>query len=192
LPVKILFLAGSTREGSFNRRLARAAAAEARAQGGDVTHIELTDHELPIYNADLEASKGLPETAVKLKDLFKSHRAIFIASPEYNAGVTPLLKNTLDWVSRKGTDEAGLQAFRGNVFAISSASPGMFAGMRSLLMLRQILMVGTGALVIPEQVAIAHARDAFAEDGSLTGERAAQMLKAQIARLIEVAGKLYP
>lgn len=191
LPVKTLFLAGSTREGSFNRRLARAAATQARAKGADVTHIELIDYELPIYNAELEESKGLPENAGKLKALFKSHRAIFIASPEYNAGVTPLLKNSLDWVSRKGTDEAGLKAFRGNVFAIASASPGAFAGMRSLLMLRQILMVGTGAMVIPEQVAVARAGSAFAEDGGLIDERAAQMLKTQIARLIEVADKLY-
>jgi NAD(P)H-dependent FMN reductase len=192
LTVEILVLAGSTREGSFNRRLAHAAAAEARAQGAGVTHIELSDYELPIYNADLEAAEGLPENAAKLKDLFKAHRAVFIASPEYNSGVTPLLKNALDWVSRKGADEAGLQAYRGNVFAIGSAAPGAFGGMRSLLMLRQVLMVGTGALVIPEQVAVPRAGDAFGEDGSLADERAAGLLKKQIGRLIEVAEALYP
>jgi chromate reductase, NAD(P)H dehydrogenase (quinone) len=192
LPVKILFLAGSTRKGSFNRRLARAAAAEARDQDADVTHIELSDYELPIYNADFEAVEGLPENAIRLKELFRTHRAIFFASPEYNAGVTPLLKNTLDWISRKGPDEATLRSFRGNVFAIASASTGAFAGMRGLLMLRQILMVGIGAQVIPEQVSVARANDGFAEDGSLKDERAAAMLTTQIARLIAVAEALYP
>lgn len=192
MTVKILIMAGSTREGSFNGRLAHAAAAQARAQGANVTPVDLAGYDLPIYNADLETSQGLPENAVKLKGLFKSHRGIFIASPEYNAGITPLLKNTLDWISRQGTDEAGLTAYRGNVFAIASASPGGFGGMRGLLMLRQILSVGIGALVISEQVVVARAGNAFAEDGSLTDERAAGMLKTQIARLIEVAGALHP
>ena len=192
MTVKILILAGSTREGSFNRRLACAAAAQARAQGAEITLVDLAEYDLPIYNAELEATQGLPGNAVKLKDLFKSHRGIFIASPEYNAGVTPLLKNTLDWVSRKGTDEAGLTAYRSNVFAIASASPGAVGGMRGLLMLRQILSVGIGALVLPEQVAVGRAGNAFAEDGRLTDERAAGMLETQLARLIEVAGALYP
>ena len=189
---KILIFAGSSREGSYNLKLARAAAAEARAEGAQVTQIELSDYPLPVYNADLEKAEGLPENAKKLKDLFKSHRAVFIASPEYNAGVTPLLKNTLDWVSRKGEDEAGLLAYRGNVFAIGSAAPGAFGGMRSLLMLRQILMLGAGALVIPEQVVVARAADAFADDGSLAVEATAKMLKSQISRLIEVAQALHP
>jgi NAD(P)H-dependent FMN reductase len=100
MPVKILVTAGSIRTGSFNARLAAAATKELSLLDAEVTRISLADYPMPIYDGDLEAKSGQPENALKLKRHFMTHQGIFIASPEYNASVTPLLKNTLDWISR--------------------------------------------------------------------------------------------
>src|SRR5665648_411136 len=98
-PVRLLFFAGSSRTGSFNKKLARLGTMIAEANGIPSTFADLGDYPMPIYNADLEAAEGQPENAHKFKELMAAHSGIFIASPEYNASITPLLKNTLDWVS---------------------------------------------------------------------------------------------
>src|SRR3990172_9400156 len=97
---RLLFFAGSSRAKSHNKRLARLGATKAEANGISATFADLGDYSMPIYNADLEAAEGPPENARKLKALMKVHTGIFIASPEYNASITPLLKNSLDWVGR--------------------------------------------------------------------------------------------
>ena len=91
---KVLVFAGSIRTGSMNARLAALASKELLAAGADVTRISLADYPMPIYDGDLEANSGAPANAVKLKQMFMAHQGIFIASPEYNASMTPLLKNS--------------------------------------------------------------------------------------------------
>ena len=97
---KLLFLAGSARKDSVNKMLAHNAFEIAKAIGADVYFIDLKDYQLPIYDGDLESMQGLPLKAIALKKIFADHDGIFIASPEYNSSIPPLLKNTLDWVSR--------------------------------------------------------------------------------------------
>ncbi len=185
---KILILPGSTRAGSHNVRLAALAAKELTLLEADVTRISLADYELPIYEAELEAKAGAPANAVKLKQMIMAHHGVFIASPEYSASVTPLLKNAIDWVSRvRERGDPTHAAFKGRVFAISSASPGRSGGLRSLMALRQILELGCGALVIPEQVAIPQADHAFDEKDNLVDTATANLLLAQLARLVEMA-----
>ena len=187
---RILILAGSLRTGSYNDKLAKLAERAISKAGGEVTRIVLSDYPLPIYDADLEAEKGLPDAAIRLKELFLSHPGIFLASPEYNAGVTPLLKNTIDWVSRRHAEgEPPLAALRNRAFAISAASPGGFGGMRGLLMLRQILAVGTGAVVIPEQVTISNAAKAFDEDGELVEDMRRRQLDNLADSLVLTAAR---
>lgn len=185
---KILVFAGSVRSGSLNEKLAMVAARALEAAGSDVAKVSLADYPMPLYNGDLEAAQGMPESAVRLKELFLSSAGVLLASPEYNAGVTPLLKNTLDWVSRRQSqDEAPLSAFRNRAFALVSASNGGFGGMRGLLMLRQVLAVGTGALVIPEQLALSGAAKAFDEEGELTEETRRNQLKRVADALVAMA-----
>ncbi|NWG26008.1 MAG: NAD(P)H-dependent oxidoreductase [Pseudorhodoplanes sp.] len=185
---KILVFAGSIRAGSFNASLAALAAKELALAGADVTHISLADFPMPLYDANLEAKSGPPDQAVNLKRMIMLHQGVFIASPEYNASVTPLLKNTIDWVSRvREGKEPPLAAYRNRVFAIGGASNGAYGAMRSLLALRQVLEVGCGALVIPEQVAVARAADGFDDMGNLKDERSAGALRAALRRLIEMA-----
>jgi len=169
--VRLLCFAGSTREGSYNKKLALLAQHIAEANGIEAVFVDLRDYPMPIYNGDLEAAEGPPERARAFKALLSEYQGVFIASPEYNSSVTPLLKNTLDWVTRvRAKGESGLEVFRTRVFAIGGASPGNYGGMRSLLQLRQILGVGMGALVIPQQLAVPRAGTAFEEDGSLKDE----------------------
>jgi chromate reductase, NAD(P)H dehydrogenase (quinone) len=185
---KILVFAGSIRTASFNARLAALAAKELALLNVDVTRISLLDYPLPLYNGDLEAEQGPPANAVKLKRLFGVHHGVFIASPEYNASITPLLKNTLDWVSRvREAQEPPLSAYRQRVFAIGAASNGTLGGYRSLMALRQVLELGCGALVLPEQIALNEATTAFDEMENLREERHAQRLRSVLGRLVESA-----
>jgi NAD(P)H-dependent FMN reductase len=185
---RILVFAGSIRTGSFNARLAALAAKELALAGADVTHVSLQDFPMPIYDGDMEAASGPPENAIKLKRMMMTHAGVFIASPEYNASVTPLLKNTLDWVSRvRDGKETPLAAYKNRVFALGGASNGPYGAMRSLLALRQVLEIGCGALVIPDQIAVSRAADAYDDMGSLKDERTADLLRVVVRRLIDMA-----
>jgi chromate reductase len=183
---KILVFAGSIRTGSYNQKLAALAAATLKAQNADVTHISLKEYEMPLYNGDLESKDGVPENAKKLCRLFNAQQGIFIASPEYNSSFTPLLKNTIDWVSRV---KDGGKPF-GKVFALGGASPGAFGGYRSMTQLRQCLEHGLDALVIPEMISIRTANEAFNDDGTLKDEKLTKMLERCIKALIDRASAL--
>jgi NAD(P)H-dependent FMN reductase len=120
--------------------------------------------------------------------MIMAHHGIFIASPEYSASIAPLLKNAIDWVSRvRERGDPTYAAFKGRVFAIGSASPGALGGARSLMALRQILELGCGALVIPEQVTIPNAEQAFDTMDNLVDSRAANLLRTELARLVDMA-----
>jgi NAD(P)H-dependent FMN reductase len=182
--VRLLCFAGSTRSGSYNKKLARLAQHIASANGVEAVFVDLTDYPMPLYNGDLEAEEGPPQKAKEFKALLGEYQGVFISSPEYNSSITPLLKNTLDWVTRvRAKGESGLEVYRSRVFAISGASPGYYGAMRSLLHLRQILEVGIGATVIPQQLALPRAADAFEEDGSLKDRGHQDMLKTVIEKL---------
>jgi NAD(P)H-dependent FMN reductase len=190
---KILVFAGSIRTGSHNARLASLAVKELALVGVDVTRISLEDYPLPIYDGDLEARSGPPENALKLKRMIGANQGVFIASPEYNASITPLLKNTIDWLSRvRERGEAPLAIFKNRVFALGGASDGAYGAMRSLLALRQVLELGCGALVIPEQVTVMRASEAFDDMDNLKDERSANALKRTLQRLTEMACELVP
>ena len=191
--MRLLFFAGSTREGSYNKRLAWLAHRIAEANGIEGVLVDLKDYPMPLYDADLEKAEGPPQGARAFKALLGEYEGVFIASPEYNASVTPLLKNTIDWVTRvHAKGETGLEVFQSRVFAIGGASPGYYGGMRSLLMLRQILSVGTGALVIPQQIALPRAAAAFEEDGSLKDEAQQKLCTNVVEALAIAARKLAP
>jgi chromate reductase len=192
LPIpQVLVLAGSIRTGSFNARLAALAAKEIARAEAEVTRISLLDFPLPLYDGDHESRAGPPENAIKLKRMFCAHQGVFIASPEYNASITPLLKNTIDWISRvRENKEPPLSAYRNRVFALGAASNGTYGGMRSIMALRHVLELGCGALVIPEQIAVREASHAFDENDELRDERSATLLRTLARRLVELARQL--
>ena len=163
---RILAFASSTRRESFNKKLVAIAAQGAREAGAEVTLIDLKDFPLPLFDQDLEAEQGMPENGKKLKKLFIDHDGLLIASPEYNSSFTAVLKNALDWVSRPAPGEPSLVAFRGKVATLMSASPGALGGLRGLVHVRSILG-NLGVIVLPDQIAVAKAHDAFQPHGSL-------------------------
>jgi len=180
-----LVFSGSTRGGSLNTQLAALVAKRLVQADAEVTRISLVDYALPLYDGDLEARDGVPAAAIKLEALLRAHHGVFIAAPEYNAGITPLLKNALDWISRvRPAGAPPRAAFRDRIFAVSSAAPGVYGGMRGLLMLRQVLEIGLGATVIPEQVAVGNAATAFDARGDLADDRAEALLAALVDRLV--------
>jgi chromate reductase len=188
---KVLVLAGSIRTGSFNARLAAVAAKEIARAEAEVTRISLLDFPMPLYDGDDEARAGPPENAIKLKRMFCAHQGVFIASPEYNASLTPLLKNAIDWISRvRENKEPPLSAYRNRVFALGAASNGTYGGMRSIMALRQTLELGCGALVIPEQISVREASHAFDENDELRDERSAGRLRALARRLVDMARQM--
>lgn len=183
-PVKLLTLSGSTRTGSFNTKLATAMSDLARQMGADVTQITLSDYPAPLFDPNWEAENGVPQAIVDLGALMQANDAVFIASPEYNSGVTPLLKNTIDWLSRLKP-----HPIKAPLFSLGAASPGVLGGSRALVSLR-ITLVGLGAIIMPEQLTVGGAGSAFNEDGTFANERSQGFAKAQLERFLDVAGKL--
>lgn len=163
---RILAFAGSLRKDSYNKKLVAIAAQGARDAGADVTLIDLADYPLPLFDEDCEREQGMPENGKKLKQLFLEHDGLLISSPEYNSGFSAVLKNAIDWVSRSAPGEKPLSAYVGKTAALIAASPGGFGGLRGLVPLR-MLLGNIQVLVIPDQIVIAQAHEAFALDGSL-------------------------
>ncbi len=188
-PPSILAFAGSARRDSFNKKVVRIAARGAERAGAKVTLIDLADYPLPLFDQDLEAASGAPENAAKLLELLKSHDGLMIASPEYNSSISPLLKNTIDWASRKIGDNASLVGFQGKTAVLMSASPGALGGLRALVHLRAILG-NIGVLVLPDQVAVMQAHNALDENGALRDAKQQASVERLGARLTEVLGKL--
>ncbi|MCC7251957.1 NAD(P)H-dependent oxidoreductase [Hyphomicrobium sp.] len=189
---KLLFFAGSARDASYNKRLARLGVEIAEANGLAATFADIGDYPMPLYDADLQALEGIPENAKKFEALMKVHTGIFIACPEYNASITPLLKNTLDWVSRVRVEgEEPLAVYKTRVFALGSASPGGMGGLRGVNTVRTVLELGLGALVLPDQFAVPKAADAFEDNGHLKNKDSQETFKKLIQKLARAAHVLH-
>lgn len=183
---RILVFAGSTRADSYNKKLVKIAGMGAEKAGAEVTFLDLKTLPLPLFDEDLEEAEGLPANARQFKDLLLSHQGLLIACPEYNSSITAVLKNAIDWASRPVEGEAPLACFKGKVCALMSASPGALGGLRGLTPVRSILE-NIGVLVIPDQVAISKAHEAFTLDGHLKESKqqaAIENLGAQVAHLL--------
>ena len=188
---KILVFAGSAREASLNKKLARVAARSIADGGGEATLIDLRDFPMPIYDGDLEAREGMPPAALRLRELFVSHPAFLMVSPENNGSVSSLLKNAIDWLSRDTGGRSGLEPYQGKVVALMSASPGAFGGVMGLTHLRQTLSKLL-THVIPDQFPLPGADKAFGEDGSLTQPWQQRAVETVVRRLIETTRRLHP
>jgi len=192
--MKCLVFAGSTRQSSFNRRLATVAAGLARARGAEVTHLELADFDIPLYNADLEA-RGTPPDVIRFKQALVDHPAWIICTPEYNGSYPALLKNAIDWASSPvKTDPAwqdGLRPFRGKVVGMLSASPGALGGLRAQSHLAPLLL-NLQCWVAPRAHAISRAADAFDPQGQLRDPATTAAVEAVIAQVLDAAARLTP
>lgn len=166
---QVLVFAGSTRNNSVNRKLAKVAARQLETAGVSTTLVELRDYPMPLYDGDLETEGGFPEEVTAFQELMRAHDALLIASPEFNGSFSALLKNLIDWVSRPVAGEGPTALFRGKTAAILSASPGRGGGKRGLRHLRELLEM-IGVTVIANQLAVGDASNAFDENGELIRE----------------------
>ncbi len=179
----VLVFSGSTRSGSYNKKLANQAAEIAREMGANVKVVDLKDYPIPIYDGDLEEKHGMPKNALRLREQMMKSDAIMITSPEYNGSVSPLLVNALDWASRGEKGGYSPAAFNGKKFAIMSASPGSGGGARGLVHLQQIIE-SAGGTVVSTKVSVKQAGTAFNEKGMLTNPAAREELQKEVEELI--------
>jgi NAD(P)H-dependent FMN reductase len=185
--LKILVIPGSLRTGSHNARLAAAAAYQFAQAGAEVTRISLGDFPLPIYDGDLQTKSGVPKNAINLKRMIGVHHGVLFVTPEYNSSVPPLVKNTIDWVTRvQDAQETRGQVFRNRVFAIAAASESRVGGTRALAALRLILSA-CHATVIPNQLALSFAGEAYDDMDRLKHPADIEALNALVRQLIDVS-----
>jgi len=185
---RILAFAGSARDGSLTKKLLSFTIAAARANGGKVEEIDLRSFALPLYDGDLEREQGLPAGALRLREIFKEHNALLIGVTEYNGGVSPLLKNAIDWASRPYRDEPNLAAIRGKIVAMVSCSSGVLGGSRAQAHLRQSFQV-MGCVLVPETVTIPFADGAFVNDAP-KDPAIRDFIGIVAARLVDLADRL--
>ncbi|MEE9335573.1 MAG: NAD(P)H-dependent oxidoreductase [Granulosicoccaceae bacterium] len=182
----ILCFAGSARKQSLNKQLAKQAAGIAQVAGADGQFIDLADYAMPLYHGDEETGLGLPEHAKTLKAMFTAADGLFIVSPEYNSSFSPLLKNTIDWLSRSHMEnETGLSAYHGKIAGLAAVSPGRLGGLRGLPSLR-ILLSNLGVTVAPHQTAVGSAYDKINEQGEFTDEAALTGIEKTIRSMIHL------
>jgi NAD(P)H-dependent FMN reductase len=186
---KILAFAGSTRRESWNKKLIRVAAKGAEDAGAAVTLVDLADFPMPMYDGDLEVQKGIPEKGREFKKLLREHHGFLMSCPEYNSSVSGVLKNAIDWASRREGDEKPLECFRGKLVCLMSASPGRLGGLRGLVHVRAILG-NIGCIVLPNQVAVPSANEAFDADGGLRDESRREQVEKLGSELAGMIAKL--
>jgi len=192
-PMRLLVIAGSSRQGAWSRKLADAAAQMARSDGANVTLLDLRELKLPLYDGDIEATSGVPEGAGTLRAALLSHDALLIVTPEYNGFPTPLLINAFDWLSRLGANAggiSGLAATANKPVALLASSPGLLGGLRAMNYLRQYLQMAFAMIVMPQQFALARAHEAFDDAGALKDAKAAQVVSGVLASLKRLAAAL--
>lgn len=190
--MQILIFAGSTRQDSYNRKLAKVAASIAEQQGAQPSLLELSDYDIPLYNADLEA-QGTPADVIRLKQAMHSHAAWIVCSPEYNGSYPALLKNAIDWASSPVKGDAqwsdGVLPFRNKVIGMASASPGGLGGLRAQSHLAALLL-NLECWVAPRSHAVSHAAEAFDAQGHLLRAQNQQGMEALVQQVLWAAGRL--
>ncbi len=194
-PIRLLIISGSERAGSFNRSLARVAAAAARRDGCDVTELDLRALLLPLYDGDIEHASGVPAAALQLRDGLHAHDALLLVTPEYNAFPTPLVLNAFDWLSRipaTAPGGGGMAATTNKPAALLSASPGPLGGLRSMNLLRQYLQGAFAMIVVPQQFALGRASEAFDEAGALKDAKSQQIVEGVLGAVGDLATALKP
>ena len=187
MPPRILVFNGSNRAGAWSGKIADAAMRELSRLEAEVTRISLVDYPLPLMDEDLEREIGIPENAMKLARLMAAHDGMFIATPEYNGSIPPLLKNVIDWVSRVSRDgDWPLKPYAGKVVALASSSTGTFAGIRAINHLRAVL-AHIGLQVVSEQCSVPKAQEAFDAMDRFMDPRVGQNLERAVRSLLEHA-----
>lgn len=190
MPIKIIAMSGSTRSGSLNKKLLKNVIKGAEKSGAIVTVVDLRDYLLPLYDGDLEEKEGIPENVKKLKKLFLEHQGLIFSLPEYNSSISAVFKNAIDWISRPMVGETSLQCFKDKVAALLSASTGKMGGIRGLAPARSLLE-NINVMVIPNQVCVGMANEAFDKDDILIDEKLRAAVENVGMKLVQITQKMH-
>ena len=183
--VNLIAFAGSLRKDSYNKQLVNVAAQKARELGAKVTFIDLKEYSLPLFDEDLE-KEMVPDNLPALRELFAQANGLLIASPEYNGSFSSVLKNTLDWLSRPAKDDSYTPSYGQYTVGLMAASPGGLGGIRGLSHIRE-LMSNLGSLVVPNQIALGAAYEAFNAEGQLNNSAMDDRLQALAQQVVGLA-----
>ena len=184
--MKLLFIAGSARQGALSVKLRDAARRSADAGGAETAVLDLRALALPLYDGDLEAAEGVPAGATTLRDAIRDHDALVLATPEYNGFPTPLVVNAFDWLSRLPD---GLKTTADKPVALLSSSPGALGGLRAMNFMRQYLQMVFAMLVVPQQQAVGAAHHAFGADGALADPKLAAGVDNALRAVMRLAAQ---
>lgn len=190
MAAKLLAFSGSLRKDSFNHRLIEHAANLARARGAEVSVVRLAEFPMPVYNQDEEDASGLPDSAIRFRELMKESDGFLISCPEYNGSISAALKNTIDWATRPYQNEQPLECFKGKVVGLMAASPGGLGGIRGLDHVREILS-NIQCYIVPGLVSVGSVHEAFGSDDNLTNDRTRAMLDGLIENTVNAANALH-
>ena len=180
---KLLGISGSLRRGSYNSALLRAAT---KLMPPEATLEVASIRGIPLYDYDVEV-QGMPAIVTTLKEAIVAVDGVLLVTPEYNSSVPPLVKNTIDWITRvQDANEPGGQGFREKPFAIAAASESRLGGSRALSALRLILSA-CQATVIPSQLALSFADQAYDDMDRLKNPSDIEAMRALVRQLIEVS-----
>ena len=158
------------------------------ANQGDVDLASMADFETPSYSADVQHEEGFPPGADAFRRRLEASAAFVVSSPEYNASMPGLLKNTVDWVSRYAP-----QPFNERPGLLLSASPSMVGGNRGLWTLR-IPFEHLGARIYPDMFSLAQAHNAFDDEGRIANTQLQERFDTNIINFMDLveASKHYP
>lgn len=177
---RLLALAGSLRGASFNQKLLHCAVLVARAQGAEVDVVDLKQQPLPFFDGDLESEAGLPPEVETFRARVFACEGIILATPEYNRGISAVLKNAVDWASRRRPT----QAWEGKPVLLLGATPGKRAAANALAQLAA-LMTTLRAKVLEDPLGLAKAADAFDAHGALRDPAVQAALEQRVQGLLQ-------
>jgi NAD(P)H-dependent FMN reductase len=182
--MKLLAFAASLRRESLNRKLILLAVDLAREAKAEVDLADFHEFDMPLYNADVQSSSGLPEGAQEMARRIQGVDGIMIASPEYNYSMPGTLKNAIDWASRMKP-----MPLRGKHGFLLAASTSMVGGIRGLWALR-VPLEGLGVFLHPDMFALAQAPQALDERGKLKDPVMQERLRKMVHGYLEMGRKL--
>lgn len=189
MSINIVAISGSLKQESVNSKVLNHAVKIARAQGANVTVVDLNDYPMPLLSEDIEQQQGAPESAKALRAIFAQADGILVASPEYNGSISGVLKNAIDWISRPSSGEDQPHAFRNKVVGLLSASPGALGGLRGLVHVKDIFYM-LGAVVLPTQAAIGNTSSVIDDRGAVVDEIAQERINVVVDALLTTTEKL--
>jgi chromate reductase, NAD(P)H dehydrogenase (quinone) len=180
--MKILAICGSTRSGSYNRRLLALAVTHAKKLGAEILVTDLKALDLPIYDGDIEVSVGRPPGAVALREAIASAHGLLLAAPEYNGSIAPVLSNAVAWASRPPAPNV----FRGKKALLLGT--GSQAGTARMQIQLRVMLGMLGVWVMGPSLQIAWAQKAFTTEGELVDEKHVTLLRSLVEEFVGALG----